>query len=663
MPATQQSGVPTYKETSNIQTKQVDWNTFDDRSTPGVALARLLNAVPEAAKKRQQIADKPQSQAEQEQLASLASMGAEKDRLRLAKGDSVFGLLTGKEGSMDAYELNRGRRDADLAAGALRDAYAQSGLADSDDPKAFSKFVADQQKGIFGKLQGSDQSYYHGYVTRIGGVFEEMTKSHAGNLDKFITTKNKMALESRMDSRVAVEMATNKERGAFGAFMDNISGGEGAGNYNAFHRHAGNQSVRFTDMTVGEVLDWQKRGEWRHMGAGSSAVGKYQFIESTLRDTVRAAGIPLDAKFTPAMQDQLIFQRLVQTRGMKDYLDDKISAEQFLDSGLAKEFASLKKTDGRGEYDGDGLNKAGVSSRKTLAALIEFKKAYLQDPAKVIKADSKGGISLGTINDDDATDDGADAEFGVPTTEARSARADSLIRYLESNPKEADREDLEDIMAAKKLPQADRERVLATRDKLRSESQQKAGMEEQQATQEIVDLADKAVRGRDTEAMATLRTKNYDVYQKLLDLQTKPADTESLDNDGFLKTANYGKTTFGQDALKAYANGEIDQETYAQAMDQFTIQKQAKPILSMPAVKPSIDKMKLMIPGDENKTIFDAQMAVAIDDLMKANDGKRPSLQDIQAAAQTVQQHILALHAQETQVRTTRPEYANIGNQ
>jgi hypothetical protein len=348
MPAYQQSAVPTYKETANIQAKQVDWNTYDARDTPGAALARMLNVAPDVVKKQGEIANKPQSQAEQEQLASLAAMGAEKDRLRLAKGDTVYGLLTGKEGTMDAYELNRGRRDADLAAGILRDEYAKSGLADNDDPKAFAKFVQEHQKSIFGKLEGTDQSYYHGYVTRIGGVFEEMTKAHAGNLDTFITSKNKMALQTRMDSRVAVEMATNKERGAFGQFMDNITGGEGAGNYNAFHGHANNQRVRFTDMTIGDVLNWQKRGDWRHMGAGSSAVGKYQFIESTLRDTVRAAGIPAGTPSSPPpMQDQLIFQRLVQTRGMKDYLDDKISAEQFLDSGLAKEFASLKKTSGQ----------------------------------------------------------------------------------------------------------------------------------------------------------------------------------------------------------------------------------------------------------------------------------------------------------------------------
>lgn len=656
MPAQQQSALPTYKETANIRVAQVDRDLYSDRDTPGAGLARLLGVIPDAVKKQDQIANKPKSQDEQEQLAALASMGAEKDRLRLAQGNSVFSTLTGKEGSMDAYEVNRGRRDADLAAGALRDAYAASGLADNDDPKAFAKFVQDQQKGIFGKLQGSDTSYYHGYVTRIGGVFEEMSKAHAGNLDNFITSKNKMALDSRMQSRVDVEMATNKEQSAFGSFMNNIMGGESGGNYNAFHGHGSNNRVRFTDMTVGEVLDWQKRGDWRHMGAGSSAVGKYQFIESTLRDTVRAAGIPLDTKFTPAVQDQLIFQRLVQTRGMKDFLEDKISAEQFLDSGLAKEFASLKKTSGRGEYDGDGLNKASISSRKTLAALMAFKQSYLQDPAKVVKAGKNGEIALPDINSDD-NDDEAAAEYGVDTPTARSARADAIIKRFNANPQEAERDDIEDYMASKKLPQAERDRVIAARDKVRAENAHKADMEDQRTTQEVVGLADKFIRGRDEEALATLRTKNYDVYQKVLALQTTPADTDSLDNDGFLKGADYQNPRFAQTALKAYASGSIDQQTYATAMDHYTVQAQAKPILATPAIKPFIDKLKVTIPGDENKAIFDNQMAVQIDDMMKANDGKRPSLTDIQAAAQQTQQQILALHQQEAQARMARPEY------
>src|SRR5690606_34793400 len=164
---------------------------------------------------------------------------------------------------------------------------------------------------------------------------------------------------------------------AIGTFMDNIMGAESGGNYNAFHGNGNNQSIRFTDMTIGDVLQWQKNGLWKRHGASSSAVGKYQFLEKTLRETAREAGVSLDTKFTPAVQDKLIFHRLTQKRGMKDYLEGKISAEEFLDSGLAKEFAGLKMTSGKGAYDGDGLNKATLSSRKTLAALKAFKEAYL----------------------------------------------------------------------------------------------------------------------------------------------------------------------------------------------------------------------------------------------------------------------------------------------
>ncbi len=64
MAAPQQSAVPTYKETSNIQIKQTDWNMFDSRDTPGAALARLLGAVPGAVKKNGEIQNKPQTQNE-----------------------------------------------------------------------------------------------------------------------------------------------------------------------------------------------------------------------------------------------------------------------------------------------------------------------------------------------------------------------------------------------------------------------------------------------------------------------------------------------------------------------------------------------------------------------------------------------------------------------
>lgn len=59
---------------------------------------------------------------ENAQLMALAQMGAGRDRVRVARGQGFMGLLRGSETTIDAYNAERGRREADLAAGALRDA-------------------------------------------------------------------------------------------------------------------------------------------------------------------------------------------------------------------------------------------------------------------------------------------------------------------------------------------------------------------------------------------------------------------------------------------------------------------------------------------------------------------------------------------------------------
>ena len=58
-----------------------------------------------------------------------------------------------------------------------------------------------------------------------------------------------------------------------------------------------------TQMTLGEVLEWQSRV--RGAGAPSTAAGGYQFIRATLARLVRQHGLDRDALFDPAMQDRL----------------------------------------------------------------------------------------------------------------------------------------------------------------------------------------------------------------------------------------------------------------------------------------------------------------------------------------------------------------------
>ena len=66
---------------------------------------------------------------------------------------------------------------------------------------------------------------------------------------------------------------------------------------------------KLTDMTLADIYGFQDRrglspAEFEAQG-GLHAVGRYQFIGSTLRWVADEMGIPLDTKFTPQLQDQM----------------------------------------------------------------------------------------------------------------------------------------------------------------------------------------------------------------------------------------------------------------------------------------------------------------------------------------------------------------------
>ena len=151
--------------------------------------------------------------------------------------------------------------------------------------------------------------------------------------------------------------------------LNTIAQGESKGNYNAYFGNAGNSEIRFTTMTVDEVLKWQS--EYVAQGNPSSAVGRYQFIQPTLEGLLTEMHIERNAAFDEELQDKLA-TRLLERRGVREYLRGRISREQFAHN-LSKEWAALPKVIGDNPstsyYAGDGLNKALISVNDTLAAI------------------------------------------------------------------------------------------------------------------------------------------------------------------------------------------------------------------------------------------------------------------------------------------------------
>lgn len=167
-------------------------------------------------------------------------------------------------------------------------------------------------------------------------------------------------------------------RAAYQPLLTVIAKGESQGNYNAYFGHAANTDVRFTAMTIQEVLDWQK--EYIAQGAASNAVGRYQFMGTTLQGLIREQGISPSERFDEDMQDRLAIA-LINRRGAEKFVNNKITAEQFA-TNLSMEWAALPRLTGpnvgQSYYAGDGLNAAHITPTEMQAAIDTFRAAAIK---------------------------------------------------------------------------------------------------------------------------------------------------------------------------------------------------------------------------------------------------------------------------------------------
>ena len=148
-----------------------------------------------------------------------------------------------------------------------------------------------------------------------------------------------------------------------------IAEAESNGNYNAHFGNAGNEATRFTDMTIQEVMSWQ--ADFVAAGSVSSAVGRYQIIDSTLVGLVNEMELDTSLKFDESMQDAMAI-KLLERRGAEDYIRGHLTAEQFA-ANIAMEWAALPKVTGedpnQSYYAGDGLNYSRITRDQVLAAI------------------------------------------------------------------------------------------------------------------------------------------------------------------------------------------------------------------------------------------------------------------------------------------------------
>lgn len=148
--------------------------------------------------------------------------------------------------------------------------------------------------------------------------------------------------------------------------LDMIGRLESGGDYNKL---VGGQKANLTTMTIAQVMNMQS--QMPGAGFASSAIGKYQFIKSTLAEQVAKLGLdPNTTKFDQSTQDQLAMSLLDQV-GLRAYTSGRMSKEDFLHK-MSRVWASLP-TDpsGRGFYDKVGSNKSLIGWQDALASFAD----------------------------------------------------------------------------------------------------------------------------------------------------------------------------------------------------------------------------------------------------------------------------------------------------
>jgi len=161
--------------------------------------------------------------------------------------------------------------------------------------------------------------------------------------------------------------------GGVDGLMDFISHAEGtADNYNAMFGNGSQSAIDFTSMTISEI--YQQQDSMVASNGISSAIGKYQIIQDTLRWYVQSRWMdPNTTRFDEEFQDNFARHKLVE-RGLNTYLAWwSIDAFQL---SLSQEWASLPRDSGGASYYAhDWVNGATVSHQQLRTQIERLREA------------------------------------------------------------------------------------------------------------------------------------------------------------------------------------------------------------------------------------------------------------------------------------------------
>lgn len=126
---------------------------------------------------------------------------------------------------------------------------------------------------------------------------------------------------------------------------------------------AGETTQDATSKTVGELLN-RSANVTEDFPRGTSAIGKYQFMNVSFKEIVEDLNIPSDAKFTPELQDRMFKHYALKQPAIRKYVANLNKGTQTVMQrtsaieAFTKKWAGFKNEGGKGAYDGFNGNSA-----------------------------------------------------------------------------------------------------------------------------------------------------------------------------------------------------------------------------------------------------------------------------------------------------------------
>ena len=164
----------------------------------------------------------------------------------------------------------------------------------------------------------------------ISTDFKPAASPPASSSTKPSTTDSSTSTSGSMLTGARKELAdaiAGPESGSWGYEAFNQGGAEGGTKVlGKSGSHKDTFGTSLTDLSLGEIFHRQNtksRGLSmdEHFSSGVlHAVGRYQFIGSTLQDEVSKMGLSLDTKFTPEVQDQIFFSHIKRVGNISPWI-------------------------------------------------------------------------------------------------------------------------------------------------------------------------------------------------------------------------------------------------------------------------------------------------------------------------------------------------------